>query len=68
LRAISIATIMISFLAIVYYMASNMHRDSHPIQRMREECQRTHGDEGTKKVTECITDLALRYAGRSHLP
>ena len=49
-------------------MASNMHRDSHTIQRMREECQRTHGDEGTKKVTECITDLALRYAGRSHLP
>jgi hypothetical protein len=66
LRAIGILTIVISFLAIVY-MASNMHRDSHPIQRMREECQRTHGDEGTKKVT-CITDLALRYAGRSHLP
>ena len=67
MRAIGIATIVISFLAIVY-MASNMHRDSHPIQRMREECQRTHSDEGTKKVTECTTDLALRYAGRSHLP
>jgi hypothetical protein len=67
LRAISIATIVISFLAIGY-MASNMRGDSHPIQRMRQECQRTHGDEGTKKVTECITDLALRYAGRSHLP
>ena len=67
MRATGIATIVISFLAIVY-MASNLHGDSHPIQRMREECQRTHGDEGTKKVTECITDLALRYAGRSHLP
>ncbi len=64
MRAIGIATIVISFLAIVY-MASNMHRDSHPIQRMREECERT---QGTKKVTECITDLALRYEGRSHLP
>ena len=64
MRAIGIATIVISFLAIVY-MASNMHRDSHPIQRMREECQRT---QDTKKVTECINDSALRYAGRSHLP
>ena len=67
MRAIGIATIVISFLAIVY-MTSSMHGDSHPIQRMREECQRTYGDEGTKKVTECITDLALRSAGRSHLP
>jgi uncharacterized protein YoxC len=62
-----IAVIAISFIAIVF-MASNMHRNSHPMDRIREECQRIRGDVGIHKVTECIANLALRYARQPDLP
>jgi len=65
LRATGIAVIAVFFLAIVY-AALDLRRDHNQINRIREECQRTHSDAG--KVTECIADLALRHARQPNLP
>jgi hypothetical protein len=65
LRATGIAVIAVFLLAIVY-AALDLRRDHNQINRIREECQRTHGDAG--KVTECIADSALRYARQPNLP
>jgi hypothetical protein len=65
MRAIGIAVIAVFLLAIVY-AALDLRRDHNQINRIREECQRTHGDAG--KVTECIADLALRHARQPNLP
>jgi len=65
MRVISIAVFAVFFLAIVY-AAFDMRRDRNQTNRIREECQRTYSDPG--KVTECITDSALRYARQPQLP
>jgi len=65
MRAIGIAVLAVVFLAIVY-AAFDLRRDHNQINRIREECQRAHGEAG--KVKECITDLALRHARQPQLP
>ena len=65
MRAIGIAVFAVVFLAIVY-AAFDLRRDHNQINRIREECQRAHGEAG--KVKECITDLALRHAREPQLP
>jgi hypothetical protein len=65
MRVIGIAVFAVFFLAIVY-AAFDMRRDHNQINRIREECRRTHSDAG--KVTECIADSALRYARQPQLP
>ena len=65
MRAIGIAVFAAFFLAIVY-AAFDLRRDHNQINRIREECQRTHGE--AAKVTECIADSALRYARQPDLP
>ena len=65
MRVIGIAVFTVFFLGIVY-AAFDMRRDRNQINRIREECRRTHSDAG--KVTECITDLALRHARQPELP
>ncbi|MFY9954955.1 hypothetical protein [Bradyrhizobium sp.] len=64
MRVIGIAAFAVFFLAIVY-AAFDMRRDHNQINRLREECQRTHSDAG--KVT-CIADSALRSARQPQLP
>jgi hypothetical protein len=66
MRTIGIAAIAVFFLAIVY-AALDLRRDHNQINRIREECQRTHGGDAGK-VTECIADSALRYAREPNLP
>jgi hypothetical protein len=63
MRAIGIAVIAVFFLAIVY-AAFDLRRDHNQINRIREECQRTHAG----KVKECIVDLAIRRAKQPDLP
>jgi hypothetical protein len=65
MRAIGIAVFAVFFLAIVYE-ALDLRRDHNQINRIREECQRTHGDAG--KVKECIAGLALRHAREPEMP
>jgi hypothetical protein len=65
MRVIGIAVFAVFFLGIVY-AAFDMRRDHNQINRIREECRRTHSDAG--KVTECIVDSALRYARQPQLP
>ena len=66
MRATGIAVIAaVVFFAIVY-AAFDLRRDHNQINRIREECQRTHGDAG--KVKECMADSALRYARQPNLP
>jgi hypothetical protein len=65
MRAIGIAVFAVCFLAIVY-AAFDLRRDHNQINRIREECQRTHAE--AAKVTECIADSALRYARQPDLP
>ena len=64
MRVIGIALFAVFFLGIVY--AAFMRCDHNEINRIREECQRTHSDAG--KVTECIADSALRDARQPQLP
>jgi hypothetical protein len=59
MRAFGIGVIIVSFVAIAY-MASTTPTQN-PIDRIRDECQRTYGDMGSHKVSECSTNLALRY-------
>ena len=63
MRAIGIAVFAVCFLAIVY-ATRDLRRDHNQINRIREECQHTHGD----KVTECMADLALRHAREPEMP
>ena len=65
MRAIGIAVFAVCFLAIIY-AAFDMRRDHNLINRIREECQRTHGEAGN--VKECITEQALRHAREPELP
>ena len=66
MRATGIAVIAVFFLAIVY-AALDMRRDHNQINRIREECQRTHGGDAGK-VKECMGDSALRLARQPNLP
>jgi hypothetical protein len=66
MRPIGIAVIAFFFLAICIYATFDLRRDRNQISRIREECQRTHGDAG--KVKECVADLALRHARQPELP
>ena len=66
MRPIGIAVIAFFFLAICIYATFDLLRDHNQINRIREECQRTHGDAG--KVKECMADSALRYARQPNLP
>jgi hypothetical protein len=63
MRAIVIAVFAVLFLGIVY-AAFDLRRDQGQISRIREECQRSKAG----KMTECITDLALRRARQPELP
>ena len=65
MRVISIAVFAVFFLAIVY-AAFDMRRDHNQINRIREECRRTHSDAG--EVKECHVDSALRDAQPPKLP
>jgi hypothetical protein len=65
MRVIGLAVFAVLFLGIVY-AAFDMRRDHNQINRIREECRRTHSD--AVKVTECITDSALRNARQPQLP
>jgi hypothetical protein len=65
MRVIGIAVFAVFFLGIVY-AAFDMRRDHNQINRIREECQRTHSDAG--KVKECMVDSALRDARQPQLP
>ena len=67
LRATGIAALAgVIFLAIVH-AAFDLRRDHNQINRIREECQRTHGGDAGK-VKECMGDSALRYARQPNLP
>ena len=66
MRAIGITVIAFVFIGIAIYATFDMRRDHNQISRIREECQRTHGDAG--KVKECVVDLALRHARQPELP
>jgi hypothetical protein len=65
MRVIGIAVFAVFFLVIVY-AAFDLRGDHNQINRIREECRRTHSD--ADKVTECIADSALRYARQPQLP
>ena len=67
MRATGIAVIAaVVFFAIVY-AAFDLRRDHNQINRIREECQRTHGGDAGK-VKECMAASALRYAREPKLP
>jgi hypothetical protein len=53
------------FLGIIY-AAFDLRRDHNQINRIREECRRTHSD--ADKVKECNVDSALRDAQQPKLP
>jgi hypothetical protein len=63
MRAIGIAVFVVFLLAIIY-AAFDLRRDESQISRIREECQHSHAG----KMTECMTDMALRRARQPELP
>jgi hypothetical protein len=67
MRPIGIVVIAFFFLAICIYATFDLRRDHNQINRIREECQRTHGGD-VGKVKECMGDSALRYARQPNLP
>ena len=66
MRATGIAVIAAVLFFAIVYAVFDLRRDHNQINRIREECQRTHGDAG--KVKECMADSALRYARQPNLP
>ena len=66
MRATGIAVIAAVVFFAIMYAAFDLRRDHNQINRIREECQRTHGDAG--KVKECMADSGLRYARQPNLP
>jgi len=65
MRVIGIAVFAV-FSSRLSTAAFDVRRDHNQINRIREECRRTHSDAG--KVTECVVDSALRYARQPQLP
>jgi hypothetical protein len=61
LRATGIAVIAVVSLAIVY-AAFDMRRDHNQINRIREECQRTHGDPSKMTRMHCRLGASVRKA------
>jgi hypothetical protein len=65
MRVIGVAVFAVFFLGIIY-AAFDLRRDHNQINRIREECRRTHSDAG--EVKECNVDSALRHARQPQLP
>jgi hypothetical protein len=43
-------------------------KPENPVARIRDECQKSYGDLGPTRVSECLSELVIRHARRSNLP
>ena len=44
-------------------------KPENPVARIRDECQKSHGNLGPTRVSECLSELVMRRYGKgSYLP
>ena len=59
---------VICVLALLVVAERNM-KPENPVARIRDECQKSHGNLGPTRVSECLSELVMRmYARGSNLP
>jgi superfamily II DNA/RNA helicase len=64
-RMVGIALLVFLCLA-AGYATVVLHHDRSLARQIREECRQSHSE--AAKVAECVSDSALRHAGRAQLP
>jgi hypothetical protein len=63
-----VAGSIICVLALLAVAEWNM-KPENPVARIRDECQKNHGNLGPTRVSECLSELVMRrYARESNLP
>ena len=58
-----VAGAIICVLALLVVAEWNM-KPENPVARIRDECQKNHGNLGPTRVSECLSELVMRRYGR----
>jgi hypothetical protein len=59
---------IVCVLALFLVVAGWNMKSENPVARIRDECQKSYGKLGPARVSECLSELVIRYTRRSSVP
>ena len=59
---------IVCVLALFLVVAGWNMKSENPVARIRDECQKSYGNLGPARVSECLSELVIRHTRRSNLP